>query len=94
MHDAGVNCSFLSCRAGLFNRCDERQVLGVSVPAFKKHGAFAEFVTMPAHILYRIPDNVSFEQALQAILGYGFKYDQDGNFIRVYKYHCSFDYRF
>jgi type IV pilus assembly protein PilQ len=28
--------------------------------------------------------DVSFEQALQAILGYGFKYDVDGNFIRVY----------
>jgi type II secretory pathway component GspD/PulD (secretin) len=28
--------------------------------------------------------DVSFEQAMQAILGYGFKYDEDGNFIRVY----------
>ena len=28
--------------------------------------------------------DVTFEQALQAILGYGFKYDQEGNFIRVY----------
>jgi len=28
--------------------------------------------------------DVTFEQALQAILGYGFKYDEDGNFIRVY----------
>jgi type II secretory pathway component GspD/PulD (secretin) len=28
--------------------------------------------------------DVTFEQALQAILGYGFKYDQQGNFIRVY----------
>lgn len=27
---------------------------------------------------------VSFEQALDSILGYDFKYDQDGNFIRVY----------
>lgn len=28
--------------------------------------------------------DVTFEEALQAILGYGFKYDQKGNFIRVY----------
>jgi type II secretory pathway component GspD/PulD (secretin) len=28
--------------------------------------------------------DVTFEQALQAILGYGFKYDEDGNFIRIY----------
>ncbi len=28
--------------------------------------------------------DVTFKQALQAILGYGFKYDEDGNFIRVY----------
>ncbi len=28
--------------------------------------------------------DITFEQALQAILGYGFKYDQEGNFIRVY----------
>jgi len=28
--------------------------------------------------------DVTFEQALDAILGYGFKYDQEGNFIKVY----------
>jgi len=28
--------------------------------------------------------DVTFEQALQAILGYGFKYEEQGNFIRVY----------
>ncbi|MEA5046257.1 MAG: zinc-binding dehydrogenase, partial [Petrimonas sp.] len=30
---------------------------------YTKHGAFAELVSVPAHILYKIPDNVSFEQA-------------------------------
>ena len=30
---------------------------------WKKHGAFAEYVTIPQHILYRIPDEVSFTQA-------------------------------
>ncbi len=28
--------------------------------------------------------NVTFEQALDAILGYGFRYEQDGDFVRVY----------
>ena len=28
--------------------------------------------------------DVTFEQALEAILGYGFKYEQQGNFIKVY----------
>src|SRR4030042_4082982 len=28
--------------------------------------------------------NVTFEQALDAVLGHGFKYEQDGDFVRVY----------
>lgn len=50
-------------RSGHYNLSDNRKVLGVSPGNYKKHGAFAEFVAVPAHILYRIPDNVSFEQA-------------------------------
>lgn len=50
-------------RHGMYNLSDGRMVLGVSTPEFKKHGAFAEYVAVPQHILYRIPDNVSFEQA-------------------------------
>lgn len=48
---------------GRYNLSDNRKVLGVSPLDYKKHGAFAEFVSMPAHILYKIPENVSFEQA-------------------------------
>jgi L-iditol 2-dehydrogenase len=48
---------------GMYNLSDGRMVLGVSTPEFKKHGAFAEYVTVPQHILYRIPDNVSFTEA-------------------------------
>jgi L-iditol 2-dehydrogenase len=48
---------------GRYNISDNRKVLGVSPVEYKKHGAFAEYVSMPAHILYKIPDNVSFEQA-------------------------------
>jgi len=48
---------------GLYNLSDGRMVLGVSTPEFKKQGAFAEYVTVPQHILYRIPDTVSFTEA-------------------------------
>ncbi len=50
-------------RKGHYNLSDNRKVLGVSPLEYKKHGAFAEFVSVPAHILYKIPDMVSFEQA-------------------------------
>lgn len=50
-------------RKGHYNLSDNRKVLGVSPGDYKKHGTFAEFVSVPAHILYRIPDNVSFEHA-------------------------------
>ncbi|MGQ8338619.1 galactitol-1-phosphate 5-dehydrogenase [Sunxiuqinia sp. A32] len=48
---------------GHYNLSDNRKVLGVSPGEYRKHGAFAEYVTVPQHILYRIPDNVRFEQA-------------------------------
>lgn len=50
-------------RKGHYNLSDNRKVLGVSPGEYRKHGAFAEFVTVPQHILYKIPDGVSFEQA-------------------------------
>jgi L-iditol 2-dehydrogenase len=50
-------------QTGLYNLSDGRKVLGVSTPEFKKHGAFAEYVTVPQHILHRIPEGVSFIQA-------------------------------
>ena len=51
------------CRKGLINLCDNRRVLGVSPQEYKQHGAFAEYVAVPEHILYRLPEAISFEQA-------------------------------
>jgi L-iditol 2-dehydrogenase len=50
-------------RKGFYNLSDNRMVLGVSCPDFKRDGAFAGYVVVPQHILYRLPENVSFEQA-------------------------------
>jgi L-iditol 2-dehydrogenase len=50
-------------RRGMYNLSDGREVLGVSTPDFRRQGAFAEFIVVPQHILYLIPDNVSFTQA-------------------------------
>jgi L-iditol 2-dehydrogenase len=62
--DSTVYCNKCeACRAGLFNRCDKRQVLGVSVPEFKRHGAFAEYVAVPSWIVSKIPDELSFVHA-------------------------------
>ncbi len=62
--DSTVYCNKCeACRTGLFNRCDKRQVLGVSVPAFKRHGAFAEYVAVPSWIVSKIPDELSFVHA-------------------------------
>jgi 2-desacetyl-2-hydroxyethyl bacteriochlorophyllide A dehydrogenase len=48
---------------GHYNLSDNRMVLGVSCTEFKRDGAFAQYVAIPQHILHRIPENVTFEQA-------------------------------
>ncbi len=50
-------------RNGHYNLSDNRMVLGVSCGDYKRDGAFAQYVSIPGHILYHIPDNVTFEQA-------------------------------
>ena len=50
-------------RRGMYNLSDNRVVLGVSCAEFKRDGAFAEYVAVPQHILYRIPGSVSYEHA-------------------------------
>lgn len=50
-------------RKGRYNLSDNRQVLGVSPGEYRRHGAFADKVVIPEHILYKIPDKVSFVEA-------------------------------
>lgn len=48
---------------GLYNLSDNRMVLGVSPGEYRRHGAFADYVNVPQHILYKLPDGVTFTQA-------------------------------
>jgi L-iditol 2-dehydrogenase len=50
-------------RRGQYNLSDNRMVLGVSPGAYRRHGALAGYLNVPQHILYRIPDGVSFTEA-------------------------------
>jgi L-iditol 2-dehydrogenase len=62
--DSTVSCGACwYCRRGEINLCDNRRVLGVSCGEYRRHGAFAEFVAVPQRILYRIPPNLTYEQA-------------------------------
>ena len=40
---------------GMYNLSDNREVLGVSPGTYKRDGAFAEYIAIPQHILYKIP---------------------------------------
>jgi L-iditol 2-dehydrogenase len=55
------NCFF--CRRGETNLCDHRNVLGVSCGEYRRHGAFAEYVAVPGHIVYPLPESLAFEEA-------------------------------
>jgi L-iditol 2-dehydrogenase len=62
--DSTIYCgSCWFCRRGEINLCDRRRVLGVSCDEYRQHGAMAQYVVAPQHILYRIPDQVSWERA-------------------------------
>jgi L-iditol 2-dehydrogenase len=55
------NCEF--CQRGEVNLCNDRQVVGVSCGDYRRAGAFAEYVTVPERILYRLPEDLSFADA-------------------------------
>lgn len=62
--DSTVYCGkCFFCNRGEVNLCDHRQVLGVSPGEYRRHGAFADYVAVPQHIAYPIPDALSFEHA-------------------------------
>lgn len=62
--DSTVSCGeCYFCRRGNINLCDNRMVLGVSCGDYRRHGAFAEYVTVPKHICYKLPEGLSFEHA-------------------------------
>jgi L-iditol 2-dehydrogenase len=62
--DSTVYCGECAyCCRGEINLCDRREVLGVSCGDYRRPGAFAEFVVVPARIVYRLPDNFAFPDA-------------------------------
>lgn len=62
--DSTVSCGeCFFCRRGDINLCDNRMVLGVSCGEYRRHGAFAEYVSVPQHICYRLPESLPFEHA-------------------------------
>lgn len=62
--DSTVFCGTCEyCESGRENLCTHREVLGVSPGTYRRHGCFAEFVSVPRRIVYPIPDTVDFVSA-------------------------------
>lgn len=62
--DSTIYCgSCCNCMRGDVNLCDNRQVVGVSCGDYRRAGAFAEFVVVPARVVYRLPEILPFEEA-------------------------------
>ncbi len=62
--DSTISCGACSfCKTGAVNLCDRRQVLGVSCGDYRRNGAFAEYVVVPARVLYRLPGTLGFAEA-------------------------------
>lgn len=62
--DSTVYCGRCDyCARGEVNLCEQRQVVGVSCGDYRRHGAFAEYVAVPQHIVYRLPESISFPEA-------------------------------
>src|SRR6266478_3703253 len=62
--DSTIYCgACVFCKRGEVNLCDHRQVLGVSCGDYSRAGAFAEFVAVPARVIYKLPESISFAEA-------------------------------
>ena len=62
--DSTIFCgSCWHCRRGESHLCNNRRVLGVSCAEYRQHGAFAQFIAVPKHIVYLIPERLDFRRA-------------------------------
>jgi (R,R)-butanediol dehydrogenase/meso-butanediol dehydrogenase/diacetyl reductase/L-iditol 2-dehydrogenase len=62
--DSTIYCSTcFYCQNGDVNLCDDRMVLGVSCDEYRRHGAFAEYVLVPEHICYLLPEGLPYVEA-------------------------------
>ncbi|MFP7335105.1 NAD(P)-dependent alcohol dehydrogenase [Shouchella clausii] len=58
--EPGISCGICTeCKEGKYNLCSH--VAFLSSPP--KDGAFSEYIIHPDHLLFKIPDNVTFEEA-------------------------------
>jgi L-iditol 2-dehydrogenase len=62
--DSTIYCGACGpCGRGEVNLCDNRQVLGVSCGDYRRAGAFADFVVVPARVAYHLPEQIPFAEA-------------------------------
>lgn len=58
-HTAAITCGHCHyCKQGLLMLCEERKSIGSGV-----NGGFATYLKIPAHLAYKIPDNISLDEA-------------------------------
>jgi L-iditol 2-dehydrogenase len=68
--DSTISCGKCGfCIRGDINLCEHREVIGVSCGDYRRHGAFAEYVSVPRRIVYPLPPELPFAEAamLEAI---------------------------
>lgn len=62
--DSTIYCGACSyCQSGFINLCDNRNVVGVSCDDYNRAGAFAEYLVVPARVLYRFGPSLDFAKA-------------------------------
>lgn len=65
--DSTISCGRCPfCVEGQDNLCDDRRVLGVATDEYRRDGAFAEWLAVPARVVYAVPAGVSMVEAALA----------------------------